>query len=90
MSETHNRQQHTDASQNPAPHADSSHGKPGMRQVIASVFASLLGVQSEQNRQRDFRHGDARDYIGVYILLVLALVIGMVITVKLVLANAGA
>jgi len=59
--------------------------KPNLFQVIASVLASLLGVQSNKNRERDFKNGDARDYIGVYVVLVIALVIGMVILVNMVL-----
>ncbi len=58
-------------------------------QVIGSVFAAGLGVQSSKNRERDFRQGR----IGVFIvagILFTILFIGAVVTVvKLVLVNAG-
>ena len=52
-------------------------------------MAALFGVQSAKNRERDFTKGDAGNYIGVYVVLVLALVIGMVVTVNMVLDAAA-
>jgi hypothetical protein len=63
--------------------------KPSLVQVIISVLASLLGVQSDRNRQRDFARGDPKDYIGVYVALVVLFVIGMIVLVNMVLASAG-
>ena len=63
--------------------------KPNLLQVIASVLASLLGVQSGKNRERDFLKGDPRDYIGVYIALVVLFVISMIVIVNLVISSAG-
>lgn len=63
--------------------------KPNIFQVIFSVLAALFGVQSAKNRERDFQRGDAKDYIGVYVILVVTLVIGMIILVKVVLSSAG-
>ena len=54
--------------------------KPTLIQTISSILAALFGVQSAKNRERDFTKGDAGNYIGVYVVLVLALVIGMVVT----------
>ena len=59
--------------------------KPTLIQTISSILAALFGVQSAKNRERDFTKGDAGNYIGVYVVLVLALVIGMVVTVNMVL-----
>ncbi len=64
--------------------------KPGFVQVVMSVLAALFGVQSEHNRQRDFKKGDPGDYIAVYVALVIALVIGMIVLVNMVLEAAGA
>jgi len=69
---------------------DAPRRKPGFRQVVMSVLAAVFGVQSEQNRQRDFQKGDPRDYIAVYVVLVIALVIGMIVVVNMVLEAAGA
>jgi uncharacterized membrane protein YidH (DUF202 family) len=63
--------------------------KPGFKDVVMSVLAAVFGVQSEQNRQRDFRKGDPGDYIAVYVALVIALVIGMIVLVNMVLEAAG-
>jgi hypothetical protein len=63
--------------------------KPSLLQVIASVVASLFGVQSGANRERDFQKGDPKDYIGVYVALVVLFVVSMIIIVNMVLASAG-
>jgi len=61
----------------------------GFLQVVSSVFAAGLGVQSSRNRERDFREGRAGTFI-VAGLIFTALFIGAVLTVvKLVLAGAG-
>lgn len=63
--------------------------KPNLLQVVASVLAGLLGVQSAKNRERDFKKGRASDYILIYVILVLAMVAGMIITVNMVISGAG-
>jgi len=61
----------------------------GAMQVVSSVFAAGLGVQSSRNRERDFRRGSAGTFIVAGIIFT-ALFIGAVLTVvKLVLAGAG-
>ena len=58
-------------------------------QVISSVFAAGLGVQSSKNRQRDFKQGRFGVFIAAGIIFTL-LFIGVVFTVvQLVLKNAG-
>lgn len=64
-------------------------GKPNLFQVIWSVIAALFGVQSGKNRERDFKKGKAGDYILVYVVLVVAMVLGMVVTVNMVLDAAS-
>ena len=39
--------------------------KPRLKQVIQSVLAAAIGVQSEENRQRDFEHGSLASYLVV-------------------------
>jgi hypothetical protein len=63
--------------------------KPNLLQVIGSVLASLLGVQSGKNRERDFLKGDPKDYIGVYVVLVILFVISIIVVVNMVLSSAG-
>jgi len=70
-----------------APGAGATGSPLNALQVVASVLAAGLGVQSSRNRERDFRQGRA----GVFIvagLLFTALFIGAVYTVvSLVLAS---
>ncbi len=58
-------------------------------QVVSSIFAAGLGVQSSKNRERDFKQGRAGVFIAAGIIFTL-LFIGVVFTVvQLVLQNAG-
>lgn len=60
----------------------------GLINVIVSVFASIFGVQSDKNRNRDFEKGKASDYIMVGILVVLGIMIGMIVLVNTIIASA--
>jgi len=63
--------------------------KLGPLQVVASVFAAGLGVQSSRNRERDFKQGRLGVFIAAGIVFTL-LFIGVVFTVvQLVLKSAG-
>ena len=58
-------------------------------QVVSSVFAAGLGVQSSKNRERDFKRGSFGVFIVAGIVFTL-LFMGTVFTVvQLVLKNAG-
>jgi hypothetical protein len=53
----------------------------GFFEVLGSVLASFFGVQNNETRERDFKHGRARDFIlvgvlltGIFILLVWGIV----------------
>ena len=52
--------------------------KPTLKQVIQSVLAAAIGVQSEENQKRDFEHGSLSSYLVVgaiaTVLFILALV----------------
>lgn len=63
--------------------------QPNIFQVIWSILAGLFGVQSRNNRERDFNQGKAGDYIIVYVVLVLTLTIGVLIAVNMVLDAAA-
>lgn len=58
-------------------------------QVIASVFAAGLGVQSSKNRERDFKQGRAGVFIAAGLIFTLGFIAVMVIIVQLVLKGAG-
>ena len=48
---------------------------PGLFQVMASVLAAFLGVQSDAKRQRDFSQGRPRDFIIVGLVFTLLFVV---------------
>lgn len=51
---------------------DNSSGKPeslSFFQMVHSVGASFFGVQSAENRERDFKRGNAKQFIMVAILM---------------------
>ena len=69
--------------------ADSKKPSLNPLQVVSSVFAAGLGVQSSKNRERDFKQGKFSVFIIAGIVFTL-LFIGTVFTVvQLVLKNAG-
>jgi hypothetical protein len=37
--------------------------KPTVTQVFKSVIAAFIGVQSEENRKKDFEHGSLSTYV---------------------------
>jgi len=58
-------------------------------QVISSVFAAGLGVQSSKNRERDFKQGRAGVFIAAGILFTLCFIGAVVLIVKMVLRGTG-
>ena len=58
-------------------------------QVISSVFAAGLGVQSSKNRERDFKQGRAGVFIASGIIFTLLFIAAVVFVVQTVLSNAG-
>ena len=60
--------------------------KPSLWQVIKSVNAAFLGVQSSKNYQRDFTHGKPSQYIIVGLIGVLLFILTIVGVVKLVMS----
>jgi hypothetical protein len=57
-------------------------------QVVASVFAAGLGVQSSKNRERDFKQGRAGVFIAAGIVFTLLFIGAVVTVVRLVLEHA--
>ena len=69
--------------------ADEKPGKLNPVQVIGSVFAAGLGVQSSKNRERDFRQGRMAVFIAAGIVFTLLFIGAVVTVVQMVLKNAG-
>ena len=58
-------------------------------QVIASVFAAGLGVQSSKNRERDFKQGRIGVFIAAGFIFTLAFIAIVATIVQLVLEGRG-
>ncbi|HZR37719.1 MAG TPA: DUF2970 domain-containing protein [Nevskia sp.] len=63
--------------------------EPGLARAIGSAIAAAFGVQSGRNRERDFKHGKARNFIIAGVLFTLVFILTIVVVVKLVLRQAG-
>ena len=63
--------------------------KPGVVQVILSVLASFIGVQSDKNRERDFTQGKPVHFIIAGLILTAVFILVVWGVVKLVLSSAG-
>ncbi len=61
--------------------------KPRFGSIVLSTLAAALGVQSNKNRERDFREGNIYVFIIAGLIFSLAFVLGLVLVVRLVLAN---
>ncbi|MCK5431188.1 MAG: DUF2970 domain-containing protein [Gammaproteobacteria bacterium] len=58
-------------------------------EVFQGVFAMFLGVQSEKNRERQFKYGKFYQFLIVGIFLTFLFIIHIVLLVKFVLRWAG-
>ena len=68
--------------------ADSESEKPlGFFQMVGSVLSSFFGIQSSEKSARDFKHGKARQFIAVGILMTIVWYGVISLIVKVVLAN---
>jgi Protein of unknown function (DUF2970) len=69
--------------------ADQVPGKLNPLQVVGSVFAAGLGVQSSKNRERDFKQGRPGVFIAAGIVFTLVFIGTVVLVVQMVLQSAG-
>ncbi|PPD34461.1 MAG: hypothetical protein CTY19_04320 [Methylomonas sp.] len=58
--------------------------KPSILHVVKSVFAAAIGVQSNKNRELDFKHGSLPAYIIVGLIGTVLFIIAIVAVVSLV------
>lgn len=69
--------------------ADKPRTKMKPRQIISSVFAAGLGVQSSKNRERDFSEGSAGAFIAAGLIFTALFIGGVYLLVQIVLKSAG-
>jgi DUF2970 family protein len=58
-------------------------------EVFQGVIAMFIGVQSEKNRERQFKYGKAYQFIIVGIILTIIFVVHIILLVKFVMNWAG-
>ncbi|QIL89051.1 DUF2970 domain-containing protein [Microbulbifer sp. SH-1] len=63
--------------------------KPSFGQVVLSTLAAAIGVQSNKNRERDFKGGSIKTYIAAGVIFTALFVIALILVVKTVLSNMG-
>jgi len=51
---------------------------PGIFSVLMSVLAAMIGVQSDKNRERDFKKGRASHYIIIGIVMTILFVFTLI------------
>ncbi|AMX02455.1 DUF2970 domain-containing protein [Microbulbifer thermotolerans] len=68
---------------------DNNQKKPSAGQVLLSTLAAAIGVQSNKNRERDFKGGSIKTYIAAGIIFTTLFVVTLVLVVKTVLSNMG-
>ena len=69
---------------------DPEQTKPlSLREVVGSILAALLGVQSSRNHARDFARGTVGQYIVVGLIATIVLVLLVYLAVKLILQLAA-
>jgi hypothetical protein len=62
---------------------------PTLWQVTKSVLAAGFGVQSNENRERDFKHGKASQFIIMGLIFTIVFILGVWGLVMLVMKLAG-
>ena len=63
--------------------------KIGPLQIIGSVLAAMIGIQSDDNRERDFTSGQIGNYIFVGIIVVIIFIFSLIAIVNNILEEAG-
>jgi hypothetical protein len=64
------------------------HEKLSILQVVQSVLAASIGVQSTKNRERDFKQGSAKAFIIVGLIATMLFILTVYTVVKMVLQSA--
>lgn len=64
-------------------------GKPSLLQVVGSVLAAAVGIQTNANRERDFKSGSATTYIVAGFVFTVVFILAIITVVNLVLKSAG-
>ena len=61
----------------------------GFLGLLQSTVAAIFGIQSDKNRQQDFKQGDASQFIIMGVIAAMALVVIMILVVNSVIDSAA-
>lgn len=61
--------------------------KPTITQIVKSVLAAFIGVQSADNRKNDFEQGSLSTYVIAGIIFTVVFVAGIIFLVSMVTGN---
>ena len=61
----------------------------GFLGLLQSTVAAIFGIQSDKNRQQDFKQGDASQFIIMGIIAAVAIVVIMIVVVNSVIDSAA-
>ena len=59
-------------------------------EVFQGVIAMFIGVQSEKNRERQFKYGKAYQFIIVGVIIIIFFIVHIILLVKFAMSWAGA
>ncbi|MFL3654464.1 MAG: DUF2970 domain-containing protein [Halioglobus sp.] len=79
-----------DDNESEQPEASNDKASLNPLQIIGSVFAAGLGVQSSKNRERDFKQGNIGAFVAAGIVFTLLFIVCIVTIVQVVIKNAAA
>ncbi|WP_036550790.1 DUF2970 domain-containing protein [Neptunomonas japonica] len=63
--------------------------RPTLWQMILSVISAMFGVQSEQNRERDFTNGSLWPYVLIGIITLIIFIVAVMLLTRWALSLAG-
>jgi hypothetical protein len=62
---------------------------PSFWQIVLSTMSAFIGIQSNKNRVRDFKHGNIYAYVASGLIFTALFIFCVVTVVKMVLRSAG-
>lgn len=75
--------------QKPESPQESRSGSVSVWNVLSSVFRAWFGVQTEENRKRDFGSNNPTPFIIAGVIFTVIMIIGVIIAVNVALSGAG-
>jgi uncharacterized membrane protein YesL len=75
--------------QKPESPQNSRAGNVSTWNVLSSVFRAWFGVQTEENRKRDFGSNNPAPFIIAGVIFTLVMIIGVIIAVNIALSGSG-